>query len=54
MAAQRISRPDKESPLTSQLRFTISAGHHLRGATLIVQFTITDEFRLPALLAQMF
>src|ERR1035437_7302191 len=31
-----------------------SAGHHLRGATLIVQFTVTDELRLPDLLAQMF
>ena len=31
-----------------------SAGHNLRGATLIVQFTVTDELRLPDLLAQMF
>src|ERR1039457_5998081 len=34
--------------------FHPSAGHDLRGATLIVQFTVTDELRLPDLLAQMF
>ena len=31
-----------------------SAGHNLRGATLIVEFTVTDEFRQPDPLAQMF
>src|ERR1035438_2788391 len=31
-----------------------SAGHNLRGAPLIVQFTVTDELRQPDLLAQMF
>jgi hypothetical protein len=31
-----------------------SAGHNLCGATLIVQFTVTDELRQPDLLAQMF